>query len=70
MTCFHLGQRVLITGPFSRRHRGRAAIVVSIKPSVQPNETEKYVVQFEEGGIADFYDNQLMKESEETGLDA
>ena len=69
MTCFHLGQKVLITGPFTTRHRGRAAIVVSIQPSAQPDIADKYIVQFEEGGIADFYDNQLMKASEETGGD-
>jgi hypothetical protein len=70
MTCFQLGQKVLITGPFTRRHRGRAATVVSIQPSVQPNETEKYVVQFDEGGIADFYGNQLMTAPEEKGHNA
>ena len=70
MTCFQLGQKVLITGPVTTRHQGRAAIVVSVQPSAQPNVADRYIVQFEEGGIADFCDIQLMKAPEEKGHNA
>ena len=71
MTCFHLGQKVLITGPYTpTRHRGRAATVVSIQASVRPKQTDKYIVQFEEGGIAVFYDTQLMTAPEQKKHDA
>lgn len=71
MSRFHLGQRVFITGPIDTKDRGREATVISIQPNTEaePDVTaaDKYIVQFEEGEEADFYEIQLIKAPEEGG---
>jgi hypothetical protein len=70
MPRFHLGQKVLITGPIATKHRGREATVVSIEANkdTPPGVTsaDKYIVQFEEGEEVEFYDIQLVRVPEDT----
>jgi hypothetical protein len=74
MPRFHLGQKVFITGPIDTKDRGREATVVSMQPNTdkQPDVTsaDKYIVKFEEGDEADFYEIQLIKVSEEEAKQA
>ena len=65
MPRFHLGQKVLITGPITTKDRGREATVISIQPNADTQQdvtvADKYIVQFDEGDEADFYEIQLVK---------
>jgi hypothetical protein len=73
MPRFHLGQKVLITGPIATKDRGREATVISIQRNTetQPdvNAADKYIVHFQEGDEADFYEIQLAKVPEEEAKD-
>ena len=64
MSRFQLGQRVLITGAITTKHRDREATVINVQPSryTRPGVTslDKYFVRFEDGDQAEFYDIQLM----------
>ena len=64
MSRFQLGQKVLITGAIITKHRDREAAVISVQPSrhTRPGVTslDKYVVRFDDGDRAEFYDIQLM----------
>jgi hypothetical protein len=61
---FHLGQKVLITGTVIEKHRGRKGTIVSIQPNMytEPGITsaDKYIVRFEEGDDAQFFEIQLV----------
>jgi hypothetical protein len=61
---FQLGQKVLITGSITTKHQGREATVINVQPSKhsRPSVTsfDKYIVRFEDGDQAEFYDIQLM----------
>jgi hypothetical protein len=61
---FQLGQKVLITGLIITKHRGREATVMHVEPSrhTRPGVTslDKYVVWFDGGDQAEFWDIQLM----------
>jgi hypothetical protein len=69
MARFQLGQRVLITGPITTRHRGREATVVGFRPNrhTPPGVTsaDKYIVRFQEGDEGEFYGIQLKPAAEE-----
>jgi hypothetical protein len=71
MPRFHIGQKVLITGPMATKDRGREATVVSIQPNthIAPG-ANKYIVRFEEGDEADFYEIQLLKATEKKAKNA
>ena len=60
MPRFHLGQKVLITGPIALKDRGRKATVISIQPNthIAPG-ADKYVAQFDDGHQAEFWAIQL-----------
>jgi hypothetical protein len=64
MPCFHLGQKVLIASPIASRDRGREATVIGIHPNehTSPGVTiaDKYIVRFEEGDDAEFFEIQLV----------
>ena len=64
MPRFHLGQKVLITGSVIEKDRGRKGTVVSIQPNMytEPGITsaDKYIVRFEEGDDAQFFEIQLV----------
>lgn len=64
MSKFQVGQKVLVTGPISTKHRDREATVIDVKPNTytRPGVTslDKYVVQFPEGEQVTFFDIQLM----------
>jgi hypothetical protein len=61
---FQLGQKVVITGSITTKHRDREAMVINVQPSrhSKPGVTslDKYVVRFEDGDQVEFYDIQLM----------
>ena len=66
MPRFHIDQKVLITGPITTKYRGREATVISIQPNTHIAQgANKYVLRFEEGDEADFYEFQLVKVPEE-----
>jgi hypothetical protein len=60
---FQLGQKVVVTGPITTKHRDREATVIAVRPSkhARPGVTslDKYVVRFEDGDQAEFFDIQL-----------
>jgi hypothetical protein len=64
MPRFHLGQKVLITGPIPTKHRGREATVIGVHPNehTSPGVTvaDKYIVRLEEGNDAEFFEIQLV----------
>jgi len=62
MPSFHLGQKVLITRPVNTKHRGREATIINISTRTPQDVTsaDKYLVRFQEGDEADFYDIQLV----------
>jgi hypothetical protein len=64
MPRFYVGQRVLIGGLITTKHRGREATVMHVEPSThtRPGVTslDKYVVRFDSGDQAEFWDIQLM----------
>ena len=63
MPRFQLGQKVVITGPITTKYRDREATVIAVQPGkyARPGVTslDKYVVRFEDGDQAQFYDIQL-----------
>jgi hypothetical protein len=63
MSRFHLGRKVMITGSIATKHRDREATVINVRPSTRtrPGVTslDKYVVRFDDGDQAEFYDSQL-----------
>jgi hypothetical protein len=63
MPRFHLGRKVLITGPITTKYRSRKATVVSFRPNENTppgvKSGDQYTVQFEEGDEADFLEIQL-----------
>jgi len=65
---FQLGQKVIITGSITTKHRDREAIVINVRPSrhARPGVTslDKYVVRFEDGDQSEFYDIQLVDAAE------
>jgi hypothetical protein len=69
MPRFHLGQRVLITGLIATKHRDREASVISIHRNTHTPpgamSADKYLVQFDDGHEAEFYDIQLVRAPEE-----
>ena len=69
MPRFHLGQKVFITGPIDTKDRGREATVISIQRNADTQQElaagDKYIVRFEEGDEADFYEIQLTKVPED-----
>jgi len=71
---FILVKRFSSLVPIDTKDRGREARVVSIQPyaDTQPDVTtgDKYIVQFEEGDEADFYEIQLTKMPEAGGKQA
>jgi hypothetical protein len=60
---FQLGQKIVVTGPIATKHRDREATVIAIQHSkhARPGVTslDKYVVRFEDGDQAEFFDIQL-----------
>jgi len=60
---FELGQKVVITGPIITKYRAREGTVIAVHPSkhARPGVTslDKYVVRFEDGDQAEFFDIQL-----------
>jgi hypothetical protein len=70
---FQIGQKILITGPISTKHRDREATVIDVKPNThtRPGVTslDKYIVQFPDGEQATFFDIQLMAAPEEEHQD-
>jgi hypothetical protein len=68
---FHVGQKVLITGPIATKYQGREGMVIRVQPSThaRPGVTslDKYVVRFEDGDQAEFWDIQLMAAPEGEG---
>jgi hypothetical protein len=60
---FQLGQKVVITGPITTKHRDREGTVINVQPSrrARPGVTslDKYVVRFDDGDQGEFYDIQL-----------
>ena len=64
MSRFQLGQKVLITGSITTKHRDREAMVINVEPSRHSRPSirslDKYVVRFEDGDPVEFYDIQLM----------
>ena len=73
MPRFHLGQKVLITGPIITKYRGREATVIGFRPNKQtpPGVTsaDKYIVRFEEGDETELFEIQL-EVNEKTGKGA
>ena len=69
MPRFHLGQKVLITGPIVTKHRGREATVVSFQANKHTplgvTSADKYIVRFKEGDEAALYDIQLVRAPDE-----
>jgi hypothetical protein len=65
---FQLGQKVLIGGSITTKHRGREGIVIKVQPSRQtpPGGTslDKYIVRFQGGDQVEFYDIQLIAAAE------
>ena len=68
MPRFHLGQKVLITGPIASKDRGREATVIGV---VQTNThrlelqlADKYIVRFEQGDEAQCFEIQLVSVEE------
>jgi hypothetical protein len=61
---FYVGQRVLIAGPITTKHRDREATVIAVNPSrhTRPGVTslDKYIVQFQDGDQLEVYDIQLI----------
>ena len=61
---FQPGQKVVITGSITTKHRDREATVINVQPSKhsRPGVTslDKYTVRFEDGDQVEFYDIQLM----------
>ena len=74
MPRFHLGEKVLITGSVIEKDRGRKGTIVSVQPNMytEPGVTsaDKYIVRFEEGDEAGFYEIQLLKAKEKKAKDA
>jgi hypothetical protein len=64
MPRFRLGQKVLITGPIVTKYRGRQATVIGVRPNehTSPGVTvaDKYIVRFDEGSDAEFFEIQLV----------
>ena len=64
MPRFRLGQKVLITGAIATKDRGREATVIGIYSSTNtpPGVTtaDKYIVRFEQGDEAQFFEIQLV----------
>jgi hypothetical protein len=60
---FQLGRKVVVTGPITTKYRDREATVITVLPSkhARPGVTslDKYVVRFEHGDQAKFFDIQL-----------
>jgi hypothetical protein len=60
---FQLGQKVVVTGPITTKYRDREATVIAVQPGkhARPGVTslDKYVVRFENGDQAEFFDIQL-----------
>jgi hypothetical protein len=54
-----------LSRPIDTKDRGREATVISIQPNAATQQDlaagDKYIVQFEEGDEADFYEIQLTK---------
>jgi hypothetical protein len=67
---FQLGQKVLIGGSISTKHRDREGIVIKVQPSryTPPGVTslDKYIIRFQGGDQVEFYDIQLIPASETT----
>ena len=63
MPRLQLGQKVVVTGPIATRYRDREGTVIAVQPSkhARPGVTslDKYVVRFEDGDQAEFFDIQL-----------
>ena len=74
MPRFRLGQKVVVTGSVIEKDRGRKGTVVSIQPNMyaEPGVTsaDKYIVRFEEGDEAGFYEIQLLKATKKKAKDA
>ena len=61
MPRFQIGQKVLITGSIATKYRDREATVISIQPNTHiARDANKYIVQFEEGDEAEFFEIQLV----------
>jgi len=64
MPRFRLGQKVLITGPIATRYGGCKATVIGVRPNehTSPGVTiaDKYIVRFDEGDDAEFFEIQLL----------
>jgi hypothetical protein len=60
---FNLGQKVVITGPVVTKYRGCQATVIGVHPNehTSPGVTvaDKYIVRFDEGDDAEFFEIQL-----------
>ena len=66
MPRFHLGRKVVITGAIATKDRGRKATVISVQPNTHiAAGADKYIVQFDNGDQAEFYDIQLTAAPEE-----
>jgi hypothetical protein len=61
---FQLGQKVLIGGSISTKHRDREGIVINVQPNryTPPGVTslDKYTIRFKGGDQVEFYDIQLI----------
>ena len=67
MPRFRLGHKVLIAGAIATKDRGRKATVVSVQPNTHiARGADKYIVQFDNGDQAEFYDIQLTETPRET----
>ena len=68
MSRFHIGQKVLITGPIVTKYRGCQATVIGVRPNehTSPGVTvaDKYIVRLEEGDDAEFFEIQLVAVNE------
>jgi hypothetical protein len=63
MPRFQIGQKVFITGAIATKDRGRQATVIAFRPNnTAPGVTiaDKYIVRFEEGDEAEFFEIQLV----------
>ena len=64
MPRLQLGQKVVVTGPIATKYRDREGTVIAVQPSkyARPGVTslDKYVVRFEDGDQAEFFDIQLV----------
>src|SRR6185369_1619272 len=69
MARFQVGVKVRISGPITTKHRDREATVLEVRVSrhSRPGVTslDKYVVQFEDGIQAEFFDIQLAADDAE-----